>query len=309
MIAVLDPPEVENADEAEFEVAVACRRLTKQFGSGNTATMALRGVDLTVHAGQLTLLVGPSGCGKTTLISIIAGLLNPTEGDVSVFGTELPKLAGRQLVDFRAQNVGFVFQQYNLLPALTAAENAAVPLIIGGATRRQGVAKAREMLDAVGLGDKADSFPAQLSGGQQQRVAIARALINSPRLLVCDEPTAALDGNAGQTVMRLIKQVAVEPGRAVIVVTHDSRIYGLEDRMIEMSDGRIVRVDDRASNGVDRRPSQPVKFNSRQEELIREPSGTVPFCGASGAKGDCPPLGGRFSDQPEIPQLVTGGAL
>jgi putative ABC transport system ATP-binding protein len=275
MIAVLDPPEVEVAHQAESEVAVACRGLTKQFGSGNTATMALRGVDLTVHAGQLTLLVGPSGCGKTTLISIIAGLLNPTEGDVSVFGTELPQLAGRRLVDFRAQNVGFVFQQYNLLPALTAAENAAVPLIIGGATRRQGVAKAREMLDAVGLGDKADSFPAQLSGGQQQRVAIARALINSPRLLVCDEPTAALDGNAGQTVMRLIKQVAVEPGRAVIVVTHDSRIYGLEDRMIEMSDGRIVRVEDRASDGVDRRPSQPVKFNSRHE----------------------------------IPQMVTGGAL
>jgi putative ABC transport system ATP-binding protein len=265
MVAVLDQPDTEAAIEIEPAVAVSCRGVTKQFGSGNTATMALRGVDLTVHAGQLTLLVGPSGCGKTTLISIIAGLLNPTEGDVSVFGTELPKLAGRQLVDFRAQNVGFVFQQYNLLPALTAAENAAVPLIIRGATRRHGVAKAREMLDAVGLGDKADSFPAQLSGGQQQRVAIARALINSPRLLVCDEPTAALDGNAGQTVMRLIKQVAVEPGRAVIVVTHDSRIYGLEDRMIEMSDGRIVRIDDRASDGADLRPSQPIKFNSRHE--------------------------------------------
>jgi putative ABC transport system ATP-binding protein len=276
MVAVLDRPDTNVAElETEPEVAVACRGLTKQFGSGNTATMALRGVDLTVHAGQLTLLVGPSGCGKTTLISIVAGLLNPTDGDVSVFGTELPKLAGRRLVEFRARNVGFVFQQYNLLPTLTAAENAAVPLIIGGATRRQGVAKAREMLNAVGLGDKADSFPAQLSGGQQQRVAIARALINSPRLLVCDEPTAALDGNAGQTVMRLIKQVAVEPGRAVIVVTHDSRIYGLEDRMIEMSDGRIVRIDDRASGDADRRPSQPRTFNSRHE----------------------------------IPQLVTGGAL
>ncbi len=275
MVAVLDRLENRSAVEVEPEIAVSCRGVTKQFGSGNTATMALRGVDLTVHAGQLTLLVGPSGCGKTTLISIIAGLLNPTEGDVSVFGTVLPKLAGRQLVDFRAQNVGFVFQQYNLLPALTAAENAAVPLIIRGATRRQGVAKAREMLDAVGLGEKAESFPAQLSGGQQQRVAIARALINSPRLLVCDEPTAALDGNAGQTVMRLIKQVAVEPGRAVIVVTHDSRIYGLEDRKIEMSDGRIVRVDDRASDGVDRRPAQPVLFKSRRE----------------------------------TPQLVTGGAL
>jgi putative ABC transport system ATP-binding protein len=265
MVAVLDRLENESALEAGPAVAVSCRGVTKQFGSGNTATMALRGVDLTVLAGQLTLLVGPSGCGKTTLISIVAGLLNPTDGGVSVFGTELPKLAGRQLVDFRAENVGFVFQQYNLLPALTSAENVAVPLIIRGATRKQGVAKAREMLDAVGLGDKVESFPSQLSGGQQQRVAIARALINSPRLLVCDEPTAALDGNAGQTVMRLIKQVAVEPGRAVIVVTHDSRIYGLEDRKIEMSDGCIVRIDDRASDGANRRPTRSIAFNSRQD--------------------------------------------
>ncbi|HKD35381.1 MAG TPA: ABC transporter ATP-binding protein, partial [Pirellulales bacterium] len=255
--------------------AVSCRGVTKQFGNGETATMALRGVDLEVLAGQLTLLVGPSGCGKTTLISIIAGLLNPTDGDISVFGAELPRLSGRELVEFRANNVGFVFQQYNLLPALTAAENAAVPLIIGGATRRQGVAKAREMLDAVGLGDKAGSLPAQLSGGQQQRVAIARALINSPKLLVCDEPTAALDGTAGQTVMRLIKQVAVEPGRAVIVVTHDSRIYGLEDRMVEMSDGRIVRIGDRSSDkaigdGGDRRQPGPPHFESNHEvhELV-----------------------------------------
>ena len=274
MVAVLDRLENRSAVEVEPEIAVSCRGVTKQFGSGNTATMALRGVDLTVHAGQLTLLVGPSGCGKTTLISIIAGLLNPTEGDVSVFGMDLPKLAGRQLVDFRRKTSVLCFSNTTCCRR-TAAENAAVPLIIRGATRRQGVAKAREMLDAVGLGEKAESFPAQLSGGQQQRVAIARALINSPRLLVCDEPTAALDGNAGQTVMRLIKQVAVEPGRAVIVVTHDSRIYGLEDRKIEMSDGRIVRADDRASDAADRRPTQPVLFNSRRE----------------------------------IPQLVTGGAL
>jgi putative ABC transport system ATP-binding protein len=270
MIATLDRVS-ENTDDAVLpDVAVSCRDVTKQFGSGDTATMALRGVDLEVLAGHLTLLVGPSGCGKTTLISIIAGLLNPTEGDVSVFGAELPKLSGRELVEFRAKNVGFVFQQYNLLPALTAAENAAVPLIISGATRRQGVARAREMLDAVGLGDKTDALPAQLSGGQQQRVAIARALINSPKLLVCDEPTAALDGTAGQTVIRLIKQVAVESGRAVIVVTHDSRIYGLEDRMVEMSDGRIVRIGDHSSDGDNRRQPGPPHFEAGHEvhELV-----------------------------------------
>jgi len=220
--------------------AVSCRGVTKEFGSNGTKTLALRGVDLDVSDGQLTLLVGPSGCGKTTLISIVAGLLNPTQGEIAVFGTNLSTLSGRELVRFRAENIGFVFQQYNLLPALTAAENAAVPLIITGWSRPKAVAKARAILNTVGMGHRADNFPTQLSGGEQQRVAIARALINEPRLLVCDEPTSALDARSGRTAMELIKQVAVEPGRAVIVVTHDSRVYEFGDRIVEMSDGQIV---------------------------------------------------------------------
>jgi putative ABC transport system ATP-binding protein len=214
--------------------------VTKEFGVNGTKTLALRGVDVEVGDGQLTLLVGPSGCGKTTLISIIAGLLNPTQGTVTVLGTDLAKLAGSRLVEFRAKNIGFVFQQYNLLPALSAVENAAVPLIINGWPRARAFAGARAMLETVGLKHRADNFPSQLSGGEQQRVAIARALIHEPRLLVCDEPTSALDASSGQTVMELIKQVAVQPGRAVIVVTHDSRVFGLGDRIVEMSDGRIT---------------------------------------------------------------------
>jgi putative ABC transport system ATP-binding protein len=249
MIAALDSPgRLLNGEFPFFDapspiraaVAVSCKALTKEFGANGTKTVALRGVDLEVDEGQLTLLVGPSGCGKTTLISIIAGLLNPSRGSVSVLGTELSKLSDRRLVDFRARNIGFVFQQYNLLPALTAAENAAVPLIITGRPRAEAFGKARAMLATVGLGHRADSFPSQLSGGEQQRVAIARALINAPRLLVCDEPTSALDASSGQTVMELIKQVAVQPGRAVIVVTHDSRVYGFGDRVVEMSDGHIL---------------------------------------------------------------------
>jgi putative ABC transport system ATP-binding protein len=229
---------------AHAEVAVSCRGLSKEFVTGDTKTVALRDVDLVVYSGQLTFVAGPSGCGKTTLISIVAGLLEPTHGSVAVLGTEFSELSGRQLVDFRARNIGFVFQQYNLLPALTAAENAAVPLIITGWRRSAAVAKARQMLARVGLEERTDSYPAQLSGGQQQRVAIARALVNEPKLLVCDEPTAALDAKSGQTVLELIKEIAVEPGRAVIVVTHDSRIFGMQDRMVEMSDGRIERIDD-----------------------------------------------------------------
>jgi putative ABC transport system ATP-binding protein len=223
-------------------LAVSCRGVTKEFGTGETKVQALQGIDVAVRQGELTLLVGPSGCGKTTLISIIAGLLDPTAGRVEVFGEDLTAMRGRRLVEFRGHSIGFVFQQYNLLPALTAAENAAVPLLIAGWSRPKAVARAKEVLVQVGLGARVNSWPNQLSGGQQQRVAIARALVHEPRLLVCDEPTAALDAQSGQTVMELIRRVAVQPDRSVIVVTHDSRVYRFGDRMILMSDGKVERV-------------------------------------------------------------------
>jgi putative ABC transport system ATP-binding protein len=228
------------------DVAVSCIGVTKDFGEGDARVQALRGVDLEVHPGEMTLLVGPSGCGKTTLISIIAGLLDATAGDVSVLGEDLTRMNGRK-VEFRRQNIGFVFQQYNLLPALTAAENAAVPLLIAGWSRGEAVAKGAEWLATLGMGDRAHALPSQLSGGQQQRVAIARALIHKPRLLVCDEPTAAIDAQAGHAVMELLREIALQPDRAVIVVTHDSRVFEFGDRTIHMSDGRVERVEDKAS--------------------------------------------------------------
>ena len=223
--------------------AVVCRAVTKEFGDGDAKVMALRGVDMEVYSGQMTLLVGQSGCGKTTLISIIAGLLDPTAGEVDVLGQDLRRLKGSRLVNFRGAHIGFVFQQYNLLPSLTAAENAAVPLLIAGLPRRQAVARAAAILESVGMADKVNALPSQLSGGQQQRVAIARALVHEPKLLVCDEPTAALDAHSGQTVMELLRRVAVQPGRAVIVVTHDNRVFRFGDRIVHMSDGRIERVE------------------------------------------------------------------
>jgi putative ABC transport system ATP-binding protein len=229
--------------------AVTCTGVTKSFGSGDAQVQVLRGVDIDVAPGEITLLVGPSGCGKTTLISIVAGLLEPTAGDVRIFDRRLGDLRGDALVAFRARMIGFVFQQYNLLPALTAAENASIPLLVQGRRRSDSIREAREMLAAVGLGEKADARPAQLSGGQQQRVAIARALIHRPRLLVCDEPTAALDADSGRVVMELLRRVSLDTDRAVIVVTHDSRVYRYGDRIIEMGDGRVTGVSAAAAFG------------------------------------------------------------
>jgi putative ABC transport system ATP-binding protein len=224
-------------------IAVSCRGVTKEFGQGDARTLGLRGVDLDVRSGEITLLAGPSGCGKTTLISIIAGILRPTAGTVSVLGNDLARLSPAGLVRFRGAHVGFVFQQYNLLPALTAVENAAVPLLVAGRPRREALARARALLAELGLGGRADALPSQLSGGQQQRVAIARALVHGPRLLVCDEPTAALDAQSGQTVMEVLRRTALQPDRAVLVVTHDSRVFGFGDTVVHLEDGRVVRVD------------------------------------------------------------------
>lgn len=232
------------------QAAIALRGVTKEFGTGDARVAALHEVDLEMPYGELVLLVGPSGCGKTTLISIVAGLLDATAGEVEVLGHNLTRMRGGRKVQFRGENIGFVFQQYNLLPALTAAENASVPLLIAGWDRTKAVARASELLDAVGLGSRLKSYPNQLSGGQQQRVAIARALVHGPRLLVCDEPTAALDAASGRTVMGLIRQVAVDADRAVVVVTHDSRVYDFGDRIVSMADGRIESVKTRDTGPI-----------------------------------------------------------
>jgi putative ABC transport system ATP-binding protein len=226
------------------DIAVHCRGLTKTYGTGDAKVAALRGTDLDVRLGELLMVAGPSGCGKTTLISIIAAILEGDAGMCEVLGHDLRHLSPRERAHLRGVAIGFVFQLFNLLPALTATENVAVPLLINGASRKDAEARAREVLELVGLSSRGSALPAQLSGGQQQRVAIGRALVHEPKLIVCDEPTSNLDHETGRSVMEVLRGVAKIPDRAIIVVTHDARIFEFADRIARMDDGMIIDVVD-----------------------------------------------------------------
>jgi putative ABC transport system ATP-binding protein len=225
--------------------AVVCRGVTKYYGTGPDRVAALRGVDFEVNTGELLMLVGPSGCGKTTLISVIAGILDHDDGECHVFGNDLKHMPQRERTTYRGRSIGFVFQAFNLLPALTAAENVSVPLLILGVPRKQALERAKAVLVSVGLGDKLRSLPSQLSGGQQQRVAIARAMVHEPKLIVCDEPTSALDQDTGHRVMEILRNIALSPERALVIVTHDSRTFSFADRIAKMNDGLIEKVVDK----------------------------------------------------------------
>lgn len=220
--------------------AVECGGVIKGFRSGASDVLALRGVDLRVEERALHMIVGPSGCGKTTLISIIAGILHQDSGTCSVFGAQINDLPRSHRTRFRGESVGFVFQSFNLIPTLTAAENVAIPLLLNTTKRRDALARAAELLERVGLGNKQMSRTSQLSGGEQQRVAIARALVHRPRLVVCDEPTSALDHENGMKVLRLFKELAEEQGVTTIVVSHDARVYSFASCISRMDDGRVV---------------------------------------------------------------------
>jgi putative ABC transport system ATP-binding protein len=223
--------------------AVLCHGITKSYVTGSTKVQALRGVDLEVHMGELLMLVGPSGCGKTTLISVIAGILDHDEGECVVFDRNFRSMGQTPKTRYRGANIGFVFQAFNLIPTLTVLENVAVPLLILNRKRAEAHAVAEDTLVRMGLGDKLDVLPDQLSGGQQQRVAIARSLVHSPRLIVCDEPTSALDADTGRMVLEVLRNNALSEDRALIIVTHDNRIFNFADRVARMNDGRIVLVE------------------------------------------------------------------
>ncbi len=220
--------------------AIEMNKVSRSFLSGGTAINALSDVCLKSPTGGISMITGPSGCGKTTLLTIAAGLLRPSSGSVKVLGSSLDGMSERERIRFRMMGIGFVFQQYTLVPTLTAVENVAVPLLIRGERFARAMQEARCLLNSVGLCDRADAFPAMLSGGQQQRVSIARAIVARPPVVICDELTAALDGNTGLAIMDLLKELVNKNSTTVLVVSHDNRIFSYAQYRVEMSDGRIL---------------------------------------------------------------------
>ncbi len=224
------------------EQAIFCEGIAKTYGEGEAAVKALRGIDFTANFGEIVALVGPSGCGKTTLISIFAAILSRSSGALQLAGVDPDAMTNQDRTIFRREKVGFIFQQFNLVPQISVVENVAIPLFLRGENRSEALDRAEKLLTEVGLHNRAHSRPSKLSGGQQQRVAIARSLIHEPSILVCDEPTSALDGATGQRVMELIREQGRRPDRIVVLVTHDERIYHFADRIAHMDDGLITRI-------------------------------------------------------------------
>jgi putative ABC transport system ATP-binding protein len=219
---------------------ITAENLTKVYGSGDTAVTALDHVNLNVESGEFVAIMGPSGCGKSTLLHLLGGLDRPSEGRVVIDGQPINELSDDNLTKLRRRKIGFVFQFYNLIPVMDATENAALPVTLDGISPGKAMAKAKDWLEKVGLGNRLKNRPDQLSGGQQQRVAVARALVAEPSLVLADEPTGNLDSRASDEIAALLRQVANEWGRAVVMVTHDAHVASYADRIIFLKDGVIV---------------------------------------------------------------------
>ncbi|MCH9611190.1 MAG: putative ABC transporter ATP-binding protein YknY [Chlamydiales bacterium] len=224
-----------------MNVAIACKGLKKHYGKKLARVDALRGVTFESHMGELLMIVGPSGCGKTTLLSIISTILDQSEGECLLFGKDVNALPDDEKVAYRGKQIGFIFQNFNLIPMLTALENAALPLVINGEDKERALDYAKGLLVEVGLEKRIDAYPKQMSGGEQQRVAIVRGCIHNPKIIVCDEPTSALDHKTGAQVMELFQKLARRHKSSLVIVTHDARIFDFADRILEMEDGRIIR--------------------------------------------------------------------
>jgi putative ABC transport system ATP-binding protein len=223
---------------------IDARGVIKTYATGNVTVPALRGVDLSVAPGEMVAIMGPSGCGKTTLLNCLSGLDEVDQGEILISGTDLSKLSDNARTDFRARQMGFIFQFYNLLPVLSAVENVELPLLVSGVRTRQARERALVVLEQVGLAEWAQHRPAELSGGQRQRVTIARALVNQPAIVWGDEPTGDLDSQNADEIMALMRELNLRNGQTFVLVTHDPRIGELCDRIVRMKDGTVVSYDD-----------------------------------------------------------------
>ncbi len=231
-------------DKNKQQLAVSVHQVSKQFQQGSEKIHALKEINFEAYTNELLLIVGPSGCGKTTLLSVIAGPLHFDTGEINVFNTPLHTLTESKITKFRRKNVGFIFQQYHLIQTLNCLENVCIPLFLNGIKRSEAEQLAAHALEKVGLKGREKSKPQNLSGGQQQRVTIARALVHNPRLVICDEPTAALDAETGSSIMELLIDISKNSEHCVIVVTHDNRIFKYADRIARMDDGKIISTNE-----------------------------------------------------------------
>ena len=230
--------------------AIEAVDIVKFLGKGASRVQALKGVNLSLACGELTLLMGPSGSGKTTLLTVLGCMLRPTAGTVRILGQSTARARAARLAKIRRDHVGFVFQSYHLFPTLTALDNVHLALDVRGEPAEKAIAKAKETLSAVGLAHKMNAFPRELSGGEQQRVAIARAIVGDTSAILADEPTGALDSENGRAVMTILAQIASNPSRAVLVVTHDPRLLPFDSRIIHMEDGRITREERKSTKAA-----------------------------------------------------------
>jgi putative ABC transport system ATP-binding protein len=229
-------------------IAIQAQGLSKWFGEGAARTQAIKNVSFDAYFHEMLYIIGPSGSGKTTLLSMISGILRPNAGTVRMEDIDVWSLSDNQLADFRLHTVGFVFQDYHLFPRLTTVENVAIPLILRGRDWDASIKEARRYLEVVGLSGRAELPPGKLSGGEQQRVAIARAIVGSPDILIFDEPTASLDGETGKRIVEFVKHEVLNEKRCILIVTHDSRIFEMADRIVKMEDGKIVGIEKGSSH-------------------------------------------------------------
>jgi putative ABC transport system ATP-binding protein len=219
------------------QITIVCKNISRSYGKGEKIVQALRSIDLVAYENELIMLMGPSGSGKTTLISIIGGILKPTSGECLVLDKPINNLPEKEKTKFRGNTIGFLFQAFNLVPTLTAIENAAIPLLLNGWDRKKAMEESSRVLLSVGLDKQRFNIPSDLSGGEQQRVAIVRSCIHKPRIILCDEPTSFLDHQRGKQIMELLQAIKNENHCTLIVVTHDPRILNFADRILEIEDG------------------------------------------------------------------------